>query len=128
MARALREKEISSQELVALHLERIEAVNQLTIEDMKQYHNDFYGISNNASLIAIGNFDEEKLKSFFEANFDGYTSDKPFAQIPNKFFKMKPANEKLKTPDKKNAFTTGSFAFECNQYDEDYEVTNKSVR
>ncbi|WP_417871764.1 M16 family metallopeptidase, partial [Winogradskyella sp.] len=31
-----------------------------------------------------------------------------------------PANEQIKTPDKKNAFTLGFLNFECSQYDDDY--------
>ncbi|MCW5520990.1 insulinase family protein [Aureitalea sp. L0-47] len=100
--------------------EREEAIKAVTIEDMKKYHSDFYGISNNATVIAIGNYDEEKLKNFFDTEFSGFKSDKPFTQIPQNFHPVKPANEKIKTPDKKNAITVGTLTFECNQYNDDY--------
>ncbi len=97
-----------------------EAINAVTIEDMKKYHSDFYGISNNATVIAIGNFDEEKLKNFFNSEFSNFKSDLPFTQIPQQFHEVNSANEKIKTPDKKNAITLGSLTFECSQYSDDY--------
>ncbi|MEL6812417.1 MAG: pitrilysin family protein [Bacteroidota bacterium] len=100
--------------------ERMAAINAVTLEDLKKYHDDFYGISNNATLIAIGNFDETKLKEYFESEYADFKSDLPFTQIPQTFYPVNPANEKIKTPDKKNAFTTGSFTFECNQYSDDF--------
>jgi len=100
--------------------EQIEAINNLTTEDIKEYYNDFYGISDNATLVAIGNFDETRLKDFFESEFGDFRSDLSFTPISDVFRANKPANESIKTPDKKNAFTTGTLSFECSQDNEDY--------
>ena len=100
--------------------EEIEAINAITIDDLKKYHKAFYGISDNATLIAIGNIDEAGLKSYFEKEFGSFKSNLPFKPVSNAYRKGNAANESLKTPDKKNAFTTGSLAFECSQSDEDY--------
>jgi zinc protease len=100
--------------------EQIEAIKAINTEEIKTYYNDFYGISNNATLVVIGNFDETKIKDFFESEFGDFKSDLPFTAISNKFRENKSANESLKTPDKKNAFTTGTLSFESNQYDDDY--------
>ena len=100
--------------------EQIDAINNVTVEDLKKYHKDFYGISNNASLVAIGNIDEEGLKNYFESEFGDFKTNLPFTPVKDAHAVNKPANESIKTPDKKNAFTVGVMSFECSQYDEDY--------
>ena len=100
--------------------EQIASINNVTTADLKAYYDDFYGISNNATLIAIGNIDEQELKSFFEKEFADFKSDLPYSEIKDPYAVNNPANEKIKTPDKKNAFTLGFLNFECSQYDDDY--------
>lgn len=100
--------------------ENIANIKGLSVDKLKKYYKKFYGISNNASMVAIGNFDTEKLKSFFETSFSGYKSKYDFKQLSNPFSNNKIANEKINTPDKKNAFTVGILSFKLSQYDEDY--------
>lgn len=100
--------------------EELEAINNVTVADMQAYYDDFYGISNSATLIAIGNIDEAALKSYFEKEFADFKSDLPYSEIKDPYAANNPANEKISTPDKKNAFTLGFLNFECSQYDEDY--------
>lgn len=100
--------------------EQIEAINAVSVADMKAYYDKFYGISNNATLVGIGNLDEQKLKDYFETNFSDFKSDLPFKPVQNAFSTNKGANEKIKTPDKKNAFTLGTLSFQSSQYDDDY--------
>ena len=107
--------------LYSMTMEEQEAeINSITVDRLKAYHKDFYGISNNASLIAIGNFDSQKLMDYFEAEYADYKSEYKFEQIPQKFYLAEATNERIKTPDKKNAFTVGVFNFECNQYSDDF--------
>lgn len=100
--------------------EEIQAIQNVNVKDIKKYYEDFYGISDNATLVAIGNIDEDKLKYFFEKEFENFKSDLPFTPVSNKFEASKPANEQITTPDKKNAFTIGTLGFELSQYDDDY--------
>ncbi|SDH89256.1 M16 family metallopeptidase [Winogradskyella thalassocola] len=100
--------------------EEVEAINNVTVEGMQAYYNDFYGISDSANLIAIGNIDEEELKTYFENEFSDFKSDLPYSEIKDPFSGNKPANEKIITPDKKNAFTLGFLNFEGSEYDKDY--------
>ena len=100
--------------------EELAAINDVTVEAMQAYYDDFYGISNNATLVAIGNIDEAALKGYFEKEYADFKSDLPYSEIKDPFRPNNPANEQIKTPDKKNAFTLGFLNFECSQYDEDY--------
>ena len=100
--------------------EEIQAIQNVNIKDIKKYYDDFYGISNNATLVAVGNIDEDKLKDFFEQEFKDFKSDLPFTPLSDKYKPSKVANDQIITPDKKNAFTIGSLGFELSQYDDDY--------
>ncbi|MBJ7879289.1 M16 family metallopeptidase [Gelidibacter salicanalis] len=100
--------------------EEIEAIKSINVADLKAYHNDFYGVNNSASLVAIGNMDEEAVKTYIDNTYADFKSDKSYTEISDKFQNSKPANEKIITPDKKNAFTLGVISFEGSQYDEDY--------
>ncbi len=100
--------------------EEIEAIKDVSVDALKDYHKNFYGISNSATLTAIGNIEEHELKNYFEKEFGDFKSDLAFSPIQNKFTGNVPANQKILTPDKKNAFTLGTLSFECSQEDDDY--------
>lgn len=100
--------------------EDIEAIKEVSIEKIQDYYNTFFGISNSATLVAIGNVDEQALKDYFEKEFADYKSDKPYTPISNKFKTNNVAVKKIKTPDKKNAISIGLLNAEVSQNDEDY--------
>ncbi|MCF7561044.1 insulinase family protein [Sabulilitoribacter multivorans] len=100
--------------------EDIEEINAATVEAIQAYYNEFYGISDNATLVAIGNIDEQKLKDYFETNFADFKSDKPYQPIADGYAPNNATNEKIKTPDKKNAISIGMMSFEGSQVDDDY--------
>ncbi|MCF8274460.1 MAG: insulinase family protein [Flavobacteriaceae bacterium] len=100
--------------------EEIEAINNVSIADLKAYHKNFYGISNSATLTAIGNIDEQVLKDYFDKEYSDFNSNLEFSPVKNEFSENIPANEKILTPDKKNAFTLGTLTFECSQDENDY--------
>lgn len=100
--------------------EDIEAINAVSVEAIEEYYNTFYGLSNSATLVAIGNLNEQALKDYFEKEFADFKSNKPYVQIADKFSANTPKNEIIKTPDKKNAISIGQLPFEGSQVDEDY--------
>ena len=100
--------------------EEIQAINEVTQEALEAYYNDFYGISNNATLVSIGNIDEASLKDYFENEFKDFKSDLDYTPIIDKYQKNKAQNKKIITPDKKNAITFGVLPMQLSKYDEDY--------
>ena len=100
--------------------EDIDEVNAVNVDAIQEYYNEFYGISDNATLIAIGNINEQQLKDYFETEFADFKVDKPYKPIADKYALNTAANEKIKTPDKKNAISIGVMSFEGSQVDEDY--------
>lgn len=100
--------------------EDIEAVNAVSVKAIQDYYNTFYGLSNSATLVAIGNINESELKKYFETEYANFKSNKPYAPIGDKFAQNTPVNENIKTPDKKNAISIGVLPFEGSVVDEDY--------
>lgn len=100
--------------------EEIAAIKAIDVAELKTYHKDFYGVNKSTSLVAIGNMDEEAVKTYFDKTYVDFKSDKPYTEISNKFQNSKPANEEMLTPDKKNAFTLGILSFEGSEYDKDF--------
>ena len=100
--------------------EEIAAIKAVNVAELNAYYKDFYGVNKNASLVAIGNIDEEAIKAYFDKNYADFKSDKPYTEISNKFHNSKSENENLFTPDKKNALTLGILSFEGSQYDKDF--------
>ncbi|MEC3907008.1 pitrilysin family protein [Tamlana sp. 2201CG12-4] len=100
--------------------EDIEDINAVTIEAIQNYYNKFYGISDSATLIAIGNIDEQGLKDYFEKEFADFKNNKPYESILDPYKLNNKTNKSIKTPDKKNAISIGAISFEGSQVDEDY--------
>jgi zinc protease len=99
--------------------EEIAAINAVTRQDLVDFYNKFYGLGR-STLVVIGNFDSEALKSFMEENFKGFESEVSYAEIKDPFVMNKAVNENIITPDKKNAVTYGLLGVEMSQYDDDY--------
>ena len=68
--------------------EQIEMINEVSIESVQSFYDSFYGISDNASLVAIGSMDAEMVKTYFEDNFSNFRCDKPYKEIENPFNKI----------------------------------------
>jgi len=99
--------------------EQIAMIKEVSIESVQSFYDDFYGVSNKASLVAIGSMDVNMVKNYFEDNFSDFKSDKPFLEIENPFKKNVAANENIITPDKKNAFTVGMLSAKITETDND---------
>lgn len=100
--------------------EEIAAIKDVTIEKIQAYYNAFYGISDNATLVAIGNINEQELKNYFESEFADFKVNKPYSSIETPYYASKAENAKMITPDKKNAVSFGLLSFKGSQDNEDY--------
>ncbi len=82
--------------------EQLAALKAMKVEDVKAFHNAFYG-SSHGSVAAVGDFDPVALKAQLSTLFGNWKAGQAFVRIPNT---MKPAaGEKvtLETPDKANS-------------------------
>ena len=99
--------------------EQIAMIKDVSIERIQSFYDNYYGISDNASLVVIGSMDVDMIKTYFEDNFYDFKSDKPFSEIKNPHKQNVAANENIITPDKKNAFTIGMLSAKTTEVDKD---------
>ena len=99
--------------------EQIAMIKDVSIERIQSFYDNYYGISDNASLVIIGSMDVDMVKTYFEDNFSDFKSDKPFSEIKNPHKQNVAANENIITPDKKNAFTIGMLSAKTTEVDKD---------
>ena len=99
--------------------EQIAMIKDVSIERIQSFYDNYYGISDNASLVIIGSMDVDMVKTYFEDNFSDFKSDKPFSEIKNPHKQNVAANENIITPDKKNAFTIGMLSAKITEVDKD---------
>ena len=99
--------------------EQIAMIKDVSIERIQSFYDNYYGISDNASLVVIGSMDVDMVKTYFEDNFSDFKSDKPFSEIKNPHKQNVAANENIITPDKKNAFTIGMLSAKTTEVDKD---------
>lgn len=103
--------------------ERVAAIKALTIDDIKKFYNEFYGLGKSI-LVGIGNVDAEAVGVFIEKEFGDFDSKMTYEQIANPYKPNKAVNEDVITPDKQNAMTFGALAVEMSEYSDDYPAMN----
>ncbi len=100
--------------------EEVHNIDAVTIKAVQKHYNTFYGISNSATITAIGNLNETEIKNYFQKEFADFKSDKNYVSIADNHFANKITNEIVRTPGKKNAVTLGVLNFKGSQTDDDY--------
>ena len=99
--------------------ERIEALKNLKLEDVKAYYEDVYGGSNTI-FAASGDMDVEAVKAALEKNFGDWESPVPFTRIAQAYQPVKPEEVKIETPDKANAWFVAVQTLPISQSHPDY--------
>jgi zinc protease len=99
--------------------EQIEELKKVTLEDVRQFHTQFYGASN-GELVVAGQFDPESLRKAATELLGGWTSASPYQHIANSYKKPEPVNLKIETPDKQNASFEAGIRFRMSDEDPDY--------
>lgn len=82
--------------------ERIERINQLTLDEVKRCHRDFYG-STDAELSIVGDFDPKMVIDAVQQSFSDWKSPKPYQRISIPYQAIPAIDINLETPDKANA-------------------------
>jgi len=82
--------------------ESIDALKKLTLDEVKNFHKEFYGASN-ATMAIVGDFDKDDIKGKIETHFGNWGSPSQYERIAREYIEVAPTNENLETPDKANA-------------------------
>lgn len=82
--------------------ERIERLNALTLDKVKQCHKELFGASDGDFSI-VGDFEPAEITQLMQQLFDDWKSPRPYQRIPVPYQDITPINQNLETPDKANA-------------------------
>jgi zinc protease len=83
--------------------EEIAEWRTLSLDQVKQFHTNFYGASN-AEVAIVGDFDPEVAMKIVASGLGTWKSPKPYTQLKNPAQKIEAVNRVFETPDKTNAF------------------------
>jgi zinc protease len=99
--------------------ERLEDLGKVSLDDLKNFHKEFYGASHGA-LAVVGQFDPETLRKAAAELFGNWSTPGNYSRISSSFQAVKPINSKVETPDKQNAEFEAGLRFKMNDRDPDY--------
>lgn len=99
--------------------EDVADVNAVTLDQAKQFYQDFYGASN-GTLTVIGDFDNAEISKLAGDLFANWKSPKPFARVPSVYKDVAAVNQSFPTPDKANAFFVAGLNLKIRDDNPDY--------
>ncbi|WP_020597930.1 insulinase family protein [Spirosoma panaciterrae] len=99
--------------------EDVADVKALKLDELKQFHKDFYG-AQNATLAVVGDFDEASVRKAVMDELGTWKSKKPFSRLVSPFNDIKPTPQSIEAPDKANAFMVAGVNLPLRDDDPDY--------
>src|SRR5262249_50409520 len=99
--------------------EEIEDLKNVTLNDVKTFHQEFYGASQ-GELIVVGKFDAATLEKAAAGLLASWKSSKSYERIVTNFTNVRTINSKIETPDKENAQFSAGLSLPMRDTDPDY--------
>jgi zinc protease len=99
-----------------------EAIKRLQtpgVDALRSFHRRFYGGAP-AEIAVVGDFDAPAVKAQLERLFGDWKSPSVFTRVPEPLVDKRASAMPFETPDKANAFLTGSTSFALTDRDQDY--------
>jgi zinc protease len=99
--------------------EEIEDLNKVTLDDVKKFHERFYGASQ-GELVVVGKFDVAQVQSAAMELLGSWKSPSPYKRIVTNYQAVSPLNTKIETPDKENSQLSAAMRLQMRDSDPDY--------
>lgn len=99
--------------------EQIAAIQSVTLDQVKQFYSDYYGLAE-GELAIIGDFEPESVQQQITKLTRDWKSRQNYARVLRKYLQVKPVVEAFETPDKANAMWMAGAAFRLKDTDPDY--------
>ncbi len=99
--------------------EEVEAAKAVTLDQVKEFHKNFYGASD-ATCAIVGDFDQAEIQKVLTETFGDWKSPSPYKRIENNFIPVAPRKESINTPDKANANLVAGYGFPMRNDHPDY--------
>jgi len=100
--------------------EQKQRVESLTVAQLKEFHDRFYGFGPGASIAFVGDFDAEALQAQLERHFGDWSTDVAYAHVPDPHEDRPAERFVTQLDDKANAVLIGSLSFPMSDTHEDY--------
>ena len=104
---------------VATADEQIEDLKKVTIDDVRKFYREFYGISEGEFAVA-GQFDPQEVQKLAAELFANWKAPVPYKRLLTPYRKNEVANLKIETPDKQNAMLIAGMNTKMSDDDPDY--------
>ena len=98
---------------------RLEELKALKVEDLKAFHQAFYG-ADHAAFTASGDFDAAEIQKLVVDLFGSWSSKAPYERIPGRLKVPAGQRKAIETPDKKGAFFLAQTRWAMKDTDPDY--------
>jgi len=99
--------------------EEIKEIQTPGVDALRSFHRRFYGGAA-AEIAVVGDFDAPSVKAQLERLFGDWKSPSVFTRVPDPLVAKRANAMPIETPDKANAFFTGTASFAINDRDTDY--------
>ncbi len=99
--------------------EEVEALNAVTLDEVKSFYTDFYGATD-ATMAVVGDFDEAEVEAALDRNFASWESPSRYERLESDFYQPEQQNVEFETPDKANAWFLAAQNMELSTSDDDY--------
>jgi len=99
--------------------EQIEDLQKVTLDEVRQFHDQFYGASA-GEFVVVGQFDPAVVQKLAAELFGSWKSPSAYQRVASQYQKTEPANLKIETPDKQNATFLAAMQVRISDDDADY--------
>jgi zinc protease len=99
--------------------ETIEDINKVTLDQVRQFYQQFYGVSE-GEFTVVGQFDKAAVQKLAEELLGDWKSPMKYARVLAPYHKVAPVNEKIETPDKEGALSLAAELVKMSDEDPDY--------
>jgi len=104
---------------LAVREDQIAELKNVTLDDVKKFHNQFYGASH-GELVVVGQFDQDALQKAAAELLGNWNSSAPYERLRSSYRKADSINLKIETPDKENAQFEAGIRIQMRDEDPDY--------
>ncbi|MCC7153999.1 MAG: insulinase family protein [Bryobacterales bacterium] len=99
--------------------EQIEEIKGLKVDQLKAFHDKFYGASSGEVTI-IGDFDPEAAQKQLAELFNNWKTPSKFVRVPRPYHSIAPDTKAFEAPDKKNAMWVAAIPIQMKDTNPDY--------
>ena len=100
--------------------EAIASTNDVTLEQVRAFHREFYGAGSGGSISVVGDFDSDVVEGLVRELFGDWPRQREYTRVPVEFHDAPDTTITIITPDKANANLVAGFNIEIRDDHPDY--------